>query len=162
MDALEKISHVLNKILMIIGAVAVLFLMSLATINVVLRIFGAPYRGTYELVGYSGAIVIAFALGYTQQQKDHIVVDILSQKFPTKLNRILDGLNYFVTMIFFAIVAWQVSVWGMKVLRAGEVMETLKAIYYPFIFAVAIGFGVLSLALLVDFLKNLFGEEEGA
>lgn len=162
MDALEKISHVLNKILMTVGAVAVLFLMSLATINVVLRIFGAPYRGTYELVGYSGAIVIAFALGYTQQLKDHIVVDILSQKFPTKLNRILDGLNYFVTMIFFAIVAWQVSVWGMKVLRAGEVMETLKAIYYPFIFAVAIGFGVLSLALLVDFLKNLFGEEEGS
>ncbi len=162
MDALEKISHVLDKILMVVGAVAVLFLMSLATINVVLRIFGAPYRGTYELVGYSGAIVIAFALGYTQQKKDHIVVDILSQHFPTKLNRILDGINYFVTMIFFAIVAWQVSVFGMRVVRAGEVMETLKAIYYPFIFAVAIGFGVLSLALLVDFLKNLFGEEEGA
>jgi TRAP-type C4-dicarboxylate transport system permease small subunit len=160
--ALEKISHVLNKLLMIIGAVAVLFLMSLATANVVLRIFGAPYRGTYELVGYSGAIVIAFALGYTQQRKDHIVVDILSQSFPKKLNRILDGLNYSVTMTFFAIVAWQVSVWGMKVLRAGEVMETLKAIYYPFIFAVAIGFAVLSLALLVDFLKILFGEEQGA
>ncbi len=158
MNALEKISHVLNKILLAVGAVAILFLMSLATINVVLRMFGVPYRGTYELVAYSGAIVIAFALGYTQQRKDHIVVDILTERFPEKLNRVLDSINYFVTTIFFAVVTWQVWVWGMKVMRAGEVMETLKAIYYPFIFAVAVGFGVLSLTLLVDFLKNLSGK----
>ena len=161
MRTLEKISRILNMILMVVGAVAVMVLMSLATLNVVLRIFGVPYRGTYELVGYAGAIVIAFALGYTQQRKDHIVVDILTGMFPRKLNRILDGINYFATMIFFTLVTWQIYVWGMKVLRAGEVMETLKVIYHPFVFAVAAGFGVLSLTLLVDFLKNLLREEAG-
>lgn len=162
MNALERISHVLNKILLVFGAVAVLFLMGLATINVVLRIFGAPFRGTYELVAYSGAIVIAFALGYTQQRKDHIVVNILTERFPKKLNKVLDSINYLVTTIFFAVVTWQVYVWGVKVMRAGEVMETLKAIYYPFIFAVAVGFGVLSLTLLVDFLRHVLGKEEEA
>lgn len=162
MNALERISHVLNKILLVFGAVAVLFLMGLATINVVLRIFGAPFRGTYELVAYSGAIVIAFALGYTQQRKDHIVVDILTERFPKKLKKVLDSINYLVTTIFFAVVTWQVYVWGVKVMQAGEVMETLKAIYYPFIFAVAVGFGVLSLTLLVDFLMHVLGKEEEA
>jgi TRAP-type C4-dicarboxylate transport system permease small subunit len=162
MHTIEMISHALNKIFMVIGSVAVMFLMSLATSNVVLRIFGYPYRGTYELVSFAGAIVIAFALGYSQQRRDHIVVDILSEKFPKKLIRVLDSINYFVSMVFFAIVTWQIYVWGMKTMRGGEVMETLKVIYHPFIFGVAAGFAALSLALMVDFLKNVLREEEEA
>ena len=69
---------------MIIGGLAVLALMILATGNVVLRIFHAPFRGTYEIVGFLGAVVIAFALGYTQKRKDHIVVDILTERFSKK------------------------------------------------------------------------------
>jgi TRAP-type C4-dicarboxylate transport system permease small subunit len=85
MNSLERINLFLNKILMIIGSVAVLSLMSIATVNVVLRFFfNAPYRGAYEIVGFLGAIVIAFALGYTQKRKAHIVVDILTEKFPKR------------------------------------------------------------------------------
>src|SRR4030043_1381695 len=155
MNSLEKVNLFLNKILMIIGSVAVLSLMSLATVNVVLRFFfNAPYRGAYEIVGFLGAIVIAFALGYTQKRKAHIVVDILTERFPKRVNRILDGINYFITMIFFAIVSWQVFIWGMKISRSGEVSETLKIIFHPFIYSVGVGFVVFSFTLLIDFLKN--------
>ncbi len=145
---------------MVVGGVAVLALMALATINVGLRVFGIPFRGTYEFVGFLGAIVIASALGYTQKKKGHIVVDILTEKFPKQVNRVLDGISYFITMIFFAIVSWQVVVWGIKIWRSGEVSETLKVIYYPFILAVGVGFAIFSLTLIVDFLKNLQSKEE--
>ena len=145
---------------MIVGSVAVLSLMSMATVNVVLRFFfNAPYRGAYEVVGFLGAIVIAFALGYTQKRKAHIVVDILTEKFPKRVNRILDGINYFITMIFFAIVSWQVFVWGMKISRSGEVSETLKIIFHPFVYSVAVGFVVFSFTLMIDFLKNFQSKE---
>ncbi len=160
MNYLDKFNVFLNKILMILGGMAVLGLMSLATGNVVLRIFHMPYRGAYELVSFMGAIVIAFALGYTQKRKDHIVVDILTEKFPKKLNRVLDAINYFVTLIFFSIITWQIFVWGMKIWEANEVSETLKVIYYPFVFCVSAGFGVLSLTLLVDLLKTFRKKEE--
>ncbi len=161
MDYLDKINIFLNKILMFVGSIAVLFLMSLATVNVCLRFFfNAPYRGAYELVGFSGAIVIAFALGYTQKRKDHIVVDILTEKFSKRSVKILDGISYFVMMIFFAVVSWQVLVWGMKIAKSGEVSETLKIIFHPVIFGVAIGFAVFSLTLLIDFLKTVQGREE--
>jgi TRAP-type C4-dicarboxylate transport system permease small subunit len=160
MGYLEKIDDFLNKILLIVGSVAVLFLMSLATVNVVLRFFfNAPYRGAYELVGFMGAIVIAFALGYTQKRKDHIVVDILTEKFPKRVNRVLDGVNYFITTIFFAIVSWQVFIWGMKISKSGEVSETLKIIFHPFIYSVSLGFVVFSLTLVIDFLKNFQSRE---
>jgi TRAP-type C4-dicarboxylate transport system permease small subunit len=160
MDSLEKVNVFLNKILMVAGGVAVLALMALATINVGLRVVGVPFRGTYEFVGFLGAVVIAFALGYTQKRKGHIVVDILTEKFPKQVNRVLDGISYFVTMIFFTIVSWQVFVWAIKIWKSQEVSETLKVIYYPFIFGVAVGFTVFSLTLIVDFLKNLQTREE--
>jgi TRAP-type C4-dicarboxylate transport system permease small subunit len=162
MDYLEKIDNFLNKILMILGSVAVLLLMSIATVNAFLRIplIKATWRGTYETVGFLGAIVIAFALGYTQKRKDHIVVDILTEKFPKRVNRVLDGINYFITTIFFTIVSWQVFVWGMKISRSGEVSETLKIIFHPFIYSVAVGFAVFSLTLILDFLKNLKSKED--
>ena len=147
---------------MFLGSVAVLLLMSIATINAFLRIpfIKSTWRGAYETVGFLGDIVIAFALGYTQKRKDHIVVDILTEKFPKKVNRVLDGINYFVTTIFFAIVSWQVFVWGMKISKSGEVSETLKIVFHPFIYSVAFGFAIFSLTLIIDFVKNLTSKED--
>ncbi len=145
---------------MILAGVAILTLMAVATATVVLRIFHFPFIGGYEIVSFLGAIVIAFALGYTQIRKNNIVVDILTEKFPKKLNRVLDGVNYFITMIFFAIISWQVFLLGMTIWESHEVSETLKIIYYPFIFSVSLGLAVLSLTLIVDFLKTILNKEE--
>jgi TRAP-type C4-dicarboxylate transport system permease small subunit len=156
MELLDKLNDWLNRILLILGGIAVLALMLLATGNVVMRIFHLPFRGTYEIVGFLGAVVIAFSLGYTQKRKDHIVVDILTEKFSKRTNRILNLFNYLVTMIFFGIVSWQVFVWGIKIWRGGELSETLKVIFYPFVLSVGLGFAVLSLVLLNDLLRTLF------
>ena len=162
MNYLEKVNVFLNKILMVLGSVAVLLLMAIATTNAFLRIpfIKSTWRGAYETIGFLGAIVIAFALGYTQKRKDHIVVDILTEKFPKRINRVLDGINYFITTIFFAIVSWQVFVWGMKISKSGEVSETLKIVFHPFIYSVSFGFAVFSLTLIIDFLKNLRSKED--
>jgi TRAP-type C4-dicarboxylate transport system permease small subunit len=161
MGYLVKINDFLNKILMVVGSLAVLLLMSIATVNAFMRLpfLKTTWRGAYETVGFLGAIVIAFALGYTQKRKDHIVVDILTEKFPKRVNRILDGINYFITTIFFAIVSWQIFVWGMKISKSGEVSETLKIVFHPFVYSVSLGFAVFSLTLIIDFLKNFKGKE---
>ena len=118
MEFFDKLNGWLNRILLILGGVPVLALMLLATGNVVLRIFHLPFRGTYEIVGFLGAVVIAFSLGYTQKRKDHIVVDILTEKFSKRTNRLLNLFDHLVTMIFFGIVSWQVFVWGVRSGRA--------------------------------------------
>lgn len=160
MKYLDTINNFLNKISMILGGIAVLALMLLATGNVVLRIFHLPFRGTYEIVAFLGAIVIAFALGYTQKNRDHIVVDILSEKFPKKLQTLIEALSDVVIMLFFGMVSWQVYVWGMKIYESHEVSETLKVVFHPFVFAVAVGFSLLCFSAFVDFLKKLFPAEE--
>jgi TRAP-type C4-dicarboxylate transport system permease small subunit len=160
MKYLESINVFLNRLLLILGGIAVILLMSLATLNVVLRIFHIPYSGTYEIVSFLGAIVIAFALGYTQKRKDHIIVDILTERFSKQTNRVLNIVSYGITMVFFAVVSWQIFIFGMKIWKSGEVSETLKIVYHPFIFCVSVGFAVLSLTIVIDFLKTIFMQEE--
>jgi TRAP-type C4-dicarboxylate transport system permease small subunit len=160
MKYLDTVYNFLNKILVILGGIAVIALMFLATGNVVLRIFSMPYRGAYEIVSFLGAVVIAFALGITQKGKYNIVVDILTDKFPKELQNVIDKVADLIMTIFFAIVTWQIYIWGMKIYESHEVSETLKIPFYPFVFAVSIGFAMLSFTAFVDFLKKLFREEE--
>jgi TRAP-type C4-dicarboxylate transport system permease small subunit len=152
MQILEKIRDLLDRAFVVLGGVAVLALMALATGNVCFRVFGMPYRGAYELVAFLGAVVTAFALGYTQRKKSHIVVDILTETFSEGVKKVLDGISYFIGMVFFALVSWVIFRWGIRIAGSGEVSETLKIAYYPFIYAVAAGFAFLCLTLLLDFL----------
>lgn len=159
-DRLEKFNSLLNRLLVVLGGAALLGMTLLATGNILLRIFNIPYRGAYEVVSFMGALVIAFALGYTQQKRDHIVVDILSGKFPRPLKRLLDSVYYLVTAALFGVVSRQIYLWGMKIKESGELSETLKIVYYPFVFCVAAGFAILALTLVIQLLKSLAPREE--
>ena len=93
MAILDKIDALLSRALLVLSGAAVLTLMLLATANVVLRLFHVPYRGTYEVVSFLGAISVAFALACTQRARGHIVVDILSAHYPTKIKKLVDALS---------------------------------------------------------------------
>jgi len=162
MRYLDAVNVFLNKALLFLGGLSVLALMLLATGNVAFRVLHVPFGGTYEIVSFLGALVIAFALGYTQKHRDHIVVDILSERFPRALQKAVDTFADLCITVFFAIVAWQLYVWAGKLWQGREVSETLKVIYYPFVYAVALGFAVLALTGLIAFLKRLLGEEDKA
>ncbi len=145
---------------MIAGGVSLLALTLLATTNVALRVFRVPVSGTYEVVSFLGAIVTAGALGYTQKRKDHIVVDILSDRFPAPVKRVLDRVNFAITFVFFAIVSWQTFVYGKRLISTGEVSETLKIAFSPFVFLVGFGFAVLALTILLDLVESVWTPAE--
>jgi TRAP-type C4-dicarboxylate transport system permease small subunit len=162
MLVVEKISNFLNHALLWIAGVFLIAMISLTGANIVLRLFGLPIRGTFELMGYFGAVVTAFALGYTQIKRGHIAVDILVLRFSEKTQRILHAVNHLICMMFFIIVTWQVSTYAATLRETGEVTETLQIIYYPFTYAVALGCLVLAFTFLVDFLKALLPKQESS
>ncbi len=158
---LERLADLLRRVLMIAGGVALLALTLLATMNVALRIFRVPVSGAYEVVSFLGAVVTAGALGYTQKRKDHIVVDILSEKFPAPVKRVLDRVSYALILVFFSIVSWQTFVYGKRLLVTGEMSETLRIAYYPFVFLVSAGFAVLALTVLLDLAETVWSRGNG-
>lgn len=159
MEVLEKVYAVLNKVLMGVAGFFIAAMIVLTCANIFSRLLWVPLSGAFELMGYFGAAATAFALGYTQMKRGHVAVDILVQRFSKRVQKTLNSINAFVCMVFFALVTWQIARYGVNLWRTGEVTETLRIVYYPFAFAVALGCGVLSLVFLTDFLGSTFFPE---
>jgi TRAP-type C4-dicarboxylate transport system permease small subunit len=152
----EKVVLYVDRFLLGIGGVAVVLIMTLATVNVALRLFSLPLRGVYEIITYMGAVAVASALGYTQRRKDHIIVDIITEKYGRTSRRIADTISYLLMTVFFFLIAKTLFTWGLFVSASGEVSETLKIAYYPFVLFVSAGFVMLSVTCLADTVRTLF------
>ena len=160
MTFLEKFNHLLNCLLTLIGGTFLVAMVLLTCGNIFSRNVWLPIKGTFELMGFFGAIVTAFALGYTQLNKGHIAVDVLVNTFPEKARKGVRILNDGICSAFFGIVAWQIAVKATTLMNTGEVTETLRIIYYPFTYAMAFGCGVLALVMLTDLLKSVISQKE--
>jgi TRAP-type C4-dicarboxylate transport system permease small subunit len=158
LNYLDNISKLLNKLALWLGGITLVAMVFLTCANIFLRFIWVPVKGTFELMGFFGAIITAFALGATQIKRGHIAVSILVDHFSKKLRAVLSSINYFICMVFFATAAWQIAKWATTLKRTGEITETLRIIYYPFTYGLALGCALLSLALLVDFLKTFSKE----
>jgi len=159
---LEKISGFLNKILTLLGGLFLVGMIVLTCANILSRLVWVPITGTFEMMGFFGAIVTAFALGYTQVKRGHIAVDILVNSFSTKTKKVLSIINNTLCCLFFLVAAWQILVKATTLMKTGEVTETLQIIYYPFTYAVALGCLVLSLTLVTEIIRDILPEERGA
>ncbi len=161
MKTLDQLTQSLNRALMAVAGFFLIAMIGLTCGNILLRIIWVPIRGTFELMGFFGAIAAAFALGYTQAKRGHIAVDILIHSFSRRTQKILHGINNLLCTLFFALLAWQLSLKATVLLKTGEVTETLRIIYYPFTYGVAFGCAVLALVFAADLANTLLnGEKE--
>jgi TRAP-type C4-dicarboxylate transport system permease small subunit len=151
MKTLERITRVLNGVFAAVSGVAIVGLTALAAVNMITRAAGAPVPGSYELIGFLGAVAMACGLGYTQLAKGHIIVNIITDKFSPAVNKALDAVNHVIGAAFWGLVAWQTVMWGARIGRSGELSQTLKIPYYPVIYLAAAGIAVFSITLILDF-----------
>lgn len=154
MAFLDKISQYANQAFIWLAGVLLSAMVVLTCANIFSRIVWVPIQGTYELMGYFSAVATALALGYAQIKKTHIWVDILVQRFSNRTQRVLNAVNAIICAGFFALVAWQISRYATTLRNTGEVTETLRIVYYPFTYAVALGCAAVSFVFLVEFFKS--------
>jgi TRAP-type C4-dicarboxylate transport system permease small subunit len=160
MVKLGIITRNINNALVFIAGVFLIAMIVLTCTNIFSRLFWMPIRGTYELMGFMGAVVVSFALGYTQIKRGHIAVNILVNRFSKKTQRILNGVNHTICMIFFSLAAWKISEKATTIKNTGEITETLRIVYHPFIYGVAIGCAVLALVFFTDIVKVLTSNKD--
>lgn len=157
MTRLEKAVTLLNRWLTWIGACALVAVTLLVCANVIGRgvPFLGPVKGTYDLVGLLGGIMLGFALGYTQLQKRNISVEILVSRLRPRTRALIDSITLLISFALFVLIAWQDFVFASGIWGSGELSETLRIPYFPLIYALAFGCIALCLVLLLDFLKAL-------
>ncbi len=158
-DMLDKLSGIIAKALTCLAGIFLVGMMALACANMVLRAVWVPVQGTFELMGYMGAVVAAFSLAFAQRQKSHIAVGILLKRFPMIIRRLADAFTSLVSCAFFVIAGIETWDWAAYLVQTNEVSETLQIIYHPFVFATSVGCLALAFVLLVDTLKTLTAEK---
>jgi len=150
----ERWIHSTTKGISYISGISVLIMMILTCADVLLRLFGHPIPGTYELIGFLGAIVISFSMAYTSVERSHIAVDIFVARLPRKVQIALEGFISLVSVALFGVITRQCQIYALDLRQSGEISLTLGIPVYPFVAGIAIGCGFLCLVLLFDVVKS--------
>jgi len=156
---LSKING-LSRFLNIIAGISLTFLMLLTVMDVILRALRSPIVGTYELVAFSGAIVIGFAVPLTSWVRGHIYVDFFILRFSKTVRNIFNIATRSLVIILFFLIGWNLIKYGIDLQKSGEVSLTLQMPFYPVAYGVAVCCFVQCLVLICDIVKIFGGEYE--
>jgi TRAP-type C4-dicarboxylate transport system permease small subunit len=156
---LSKIKDI-SRFLNLIAGISLSFLMFLTIFDVILRFFRKPIVGTYELVAFSGAVVIGFSVPLTSWLRGHVYVDFLILKFSQKTRNILHIITRCLVIWLFLMIGWNLIKYGMDLHKSREVSLTLQMPFYPFAYGLAICCFIQCVVIFCDILKILGGEYE--
>jgi TRAP-type C4-dicarboxylate transport system permease small subunit len=121
--------------------------------------FNRPLAGTYDLVSLMGAVLAAFAMPYTMLMKGHVAVDLFVRKLSRKKQLAVETVTHVAGILLSLILGWQCFALASDMKSAGEVTPTLLLPFYPIVYAMAVCFFLLCLAILVNLL-NIWLERE--
>jgi TRAP-type C4-dicarboxylate transport system permease small subunit len=158
MKALMTMTHRVSVWMNALGGIILVLMMLLTAADVVMRLFGRPITGTYELVALAGAMVVAFAIPQTTREKANVMVDFLVEGRSESVKRVLFVFTKILGIILFVLIAWYLFQKATDLYRQGDVTSTLQFPFYPAAYGLAFCCFIESLVLLMEMIGRLYGE----
>ena len=167
----DKIDSGVYKVIRVISYAAGVFLfaiMALAVINVILEKLhkmGVPVNGigdTKQWVQYLNVCVVYLATAYVTLERGHSSMDLLTRRYPTVVQKILNAVAYFAGAVVFSYIGYLgvVKVLAGQLANNARINETLATSFpqWPFGVAYSFGFFLLGFSCLWAFIRILFGK----
>lgn len=148
----------LSNFLNLVAGWSLVGMTALTCADVILRIFRHPILGTYEIVGFLGAIVASFAMAHTTILRGHVAVELLVMRLPHKVQVVIYLIIHVLSIALFALIAYESILFGNDLRLANEVSLTLQIPFFPVLFGISFASMVVCLVLLVDFWRVLVGQ----
>jgi len=154
--ALDRVAVPLSRFMDIIGRAILALMVLLITLDVILRyFFNRPIKGSYELIEFMMVTLVFLGLAYTQTQKGHISITLLTAKLSQAQQAVIQSATYLLCLFTFIAVTWR-SIIAAEALRTGGTTSDILLIpSYPFMWVVVFGSALLSFVFLIDVLKSL-------
>jgi TRAP-type C4-dicarboxylate transport system permease small subunit len=147
----------ISRIMAAIAAITLGVMMMITVIDVCGRYFFlAPLKGAFELIGIFLVVAGAFGMGYCQLQDGNIRINVIFDRFPLKGRIILDIIAYVICLVALILICWQgtLRMYDYMFKELGSVTETLSLPFWPFMFAMAFGFGWAAVIFFIDLIKS--------
>jgi len=157
---LDSFLRVVNKILNIIGGTALTVMMFLTVSDVILRTFGYPILGAYELVAMLLAIVIGFTIPKVSLDKGHVIMEFVLEKLSARGRAIMITFTRILCIFLFAVIGYNLFLIANEFHVSGEVSSTLKIPFFPIAYCVGVCCFVECLVLVSDIVVVWRGQNE--
>ena len=169
MQSLEILTGRIVRLLYWIAGAAIVGMMLLTVFDVVMRLLVTlchqydleflsvfrPVAGTYELVGFLGAVAVSFAMAHTSIQKGHVSVSLIVRLLPPRIQALIGGLTDILALFLFAVIAWRACLYAEHLRESGEVSLTLQLPFYPFLWGIAAAALAVCLVLFLDLMRDV-------
>ncbi len=150
MGIYSKIVQQLTDKLKMAGAACLVGMSLLTCVDVVGRLFKHPVFGSVELVSLMGVMAVALALPYTHATRGHIGVELLVRRISRRHQALVDLCTGLISLALFAVAAWRMAVYGLRLQASGEVSMNLELPEYLVVLLVAFSFLVLCAVILTN------------
>jgi len=121
-----------------VGGVALTCMMFLTVSDVLLRAFGHPIMGTYEIVSQSLAIVIGFGIPKVSADRGHVYMEFLMERLSKKNKAALYTFTRVICILLFILIAYNLIGVGNEFRLSGEVTSTIRLPFFPLAYAVGV------------------------
>jgi TRAP-type C4-dicarboxylate transport system permease small subunit len=142
-----------------VAGVTLMLVMLMTVLDVILRYFGRPITGIYDLVALGGAVIIGFSIPYAAQKKIHVFME-MAQMFQSRM--IERALLVFARLLGLAIsvvVGWNLILLGTGFMKTGEASLTIQIAFYPVAIGLGICFFLQTIVFVVDICDLVTGAE---
>ena len=145
-----------SRIASYIGISMIIVLTLLTVVNVLMRFFlGTAFTPMKELSEYALCVLVFLTLPYCAVKGAHIVVDIVTMRMTNRVQAKVASFIVSLSVIMCGIFTWQVFVRATRAMSSGEESTILGVWLSPFIFIAGIGFLLLTLVYLIQWLRAL-------
>src|SRR3546814_5887830 len=139
----------------VVAGLAMFVMMWLVCLNSLTRkLFNAPVVGTVEITEALMSVAIMLPMAYTQLKRSHSRVTLLVSRLPPAVAHILYAVALLIGCLLFAWATWAAFGYALRSYQIDEqAWGTIRFPLWPAKGAVALGAALLSIQLLLDFLR---------
>lgn len=150
-----------TEVLIWIGYIALAAIVLIVFTDVSGRYFlNKPLPGAVELVELTMAILGGFAIMYTAVKGGHIAIDLLTTRFPKKIQRLIQIIDSLLGAIIWVFFAYRLFVYAISLERSSQVTSVLRISPVPFLLAIVVALSLTFLILLIEVFYHQRSEQK--
>jgi TRAP-type C4-dicarboxylate transport system permease small subunit len=143
-----------------VAGIGLVFMMAMTMADITMRALGRPIVGSIELISFSGAIIIGFAVPYSSWMRSHVIVDFLVERLSPRARRSMELVTKLAGVVLFLFMGVNFVLYSLTLMKTGEVSAGLRIPYYPITFGLALSCFLESLTLFADLMKVSGGRND--
>lgn len=157
LEIIEKLISICARILLFVGAIAIVLMMSHVMIEVALRtLLDKSIPGTEEIVsGYYMVAVVFLPLAYVQLERGHVIIELFTLKAGPRLKAWLDGFVYVVCGSALAVFTYATFDKAIKMTARDEMwIGMIEVTVWPARWILPFGLGVMMIIMFLQAIRE--------